>query len=361
MRLTSLVIPLMLTLALHETASADQTSETVPVAAAHGLDGMAPAGHWATRLTVLRNGYDQHFDNAHDKVDLDQANNAMLAGFGINAQVDSKITTEYTELMLGYGVTENLTLGAIIPYARTTNRVRLTDTAPGGVAILQGALAGLGYQPLQTTAIAGFGDPTLGALWRFDKGPHDSTVLGLGVRLGVAKADNPDNLADLPPGDGSNDLRLRLEHFRDLGKGFDLRLMAEYQRQFADHVTLRPGNPLTTPTKEVLKRDLGDYWEYDVELGKIFGDWRYSATWHRFQKAPDRYTSSIGTDTSFLSAGTNPLTDQLRLGITWSGIRAWQAGKLPMPLIVKLEMQDAVQGRNFVAVKDVYLRITSFF
>jgi hypothetical protein len=32
-----------------------------------------------------------------------------------------------------------------------------------------------------------------------------------------------------------------------------------------------------------------------------------------------------------------------------------------MPLIVKLEMQDAVRGRNFVDVRDVYLRITSFF
>ncbi len=110
--------------------------------------------------------------------------------------------------------------------------------------------------------------------------------------------------------------------------------------------------------------DLGgtrDYQEFDIELGKSLGDWRVSGTWHRYQEAPDRYTSRIGTDTGPLSAYTDTQADQLRIGVTWSGIRAWREGRLFMPLIVKLEMQDAVRGRNFVDVRDVYLRITSFF
>ena len=40
---------------------------------------------------------------------------------------------------------------------------------------------------------------------------------------------------------------------------------------------------------------------------------------------------------------------------------AAQAGRLPLPLIVKLEMQDTYGGRNFPKVRDVYLQVTSFF
>lgn len=332
-------------------------------AAAHGLDGMAPAGHWAARLTLLRNSYDHRYNDASKRVDMDADYNGQLATAGFNVDLDTRVVTEFTELLLGYGVTENLTVGAILPYARTRNNVRLRDTGPVNSAVLQGVLSGLGYAPLASTTVGGMADPTVGALWRFHKGPQDSAIAGFGVRFGVAKADDPHNLADVPPGDGSTDLRFRVEYFRDLGRGWDLRFLAEHQVQLPDEVRARPGNPLTTPAAatETLKRDLGDYQEFDLELGKAWGDWRASVTWHRYQEASDRYTSPIGTDTSFLNAHTRTVADQARYGITWSGIRAWQAGKLPLPLIVKLEVQDAVAGRNFVDVRDVYLRVTSFF
>lgn len=343
------------------------SAETVvlPAASNHGLDGMAPHGRWAARLTLLRNSYDHRYDDARKRVDLDTGYDGLdLATLGLAGQLnlDTDVVTEYTELMLGYGVTPDLTVGAIIPYASTTRRVRYSVDGGIGSAGLQAVLTGpLGYKPLGTSTTSGFGDPTLGALWRFHRGEHDSAIVGLGVRFGMAKEDDPDDLMDVPPGDGSTDLRARLEYFRDLGRDFDLRLLAEYQPQFADTVTMRAGNPLTTVTKERLRRDLGDYWEFDAELGKSFGDWRVAGTWHRYQEGPDRYSSSIGTDTSYLSANTDTLADQLRFSVTWSGIRAWRTGWLPMPLIVKLEMQDAVAGRNFVDVRDVYLRVTSFF
>jgi hypothetical protein len=345
-------------------AQADEPA-SLPAASLHALDAMAPAGRWAGRLTLLRNSYNQKYDNDGRRVDLDTGYDGLdLATLGLagTLNLDTDVVTEYGELMFGYGVTENLTVGAIIPFARTTNHVRMSVDGGIGTAGLQSVLTGpLGYDPLETTASSGLGDPTLGALWRFHKRENDSAILGFGVRFGVSPEDDPDNLVDVPPGDGSTDLRYRLEYFRDLGQGFDLRLLAEYQVQLADEVTLRPGNPLTTPVSERLDRNLGNYWEYDLELGKSVGDWRVSATWHRYQEEPDRYTSKIGADTSFLMANTDTLADQYRIGLTWSGIRAWQAGRLPLPLIVKLEVQDAWRGRNFVDVRDVYLRVTSFF
>ncbi|NTV94422.1 MAG: hypothetical protein HGA75_03285 [Thiobacillus sp.] len=337
----------------------------IPTASLHALDGMAPAGHWAARLTVLRNGYDRRYDDDGRRVDYDQGYDGLdLAALGLagTLNLDTKVVTEYGELMFGYGVTEDLTVGAIVPFARTRTKLRMSVDGGIGSDGLQAVLTGvLGYKPLRGTESSGLGDPTVGALWRFHKSDHDSAILGFGVRFGVSPADDPDDLADVPPGDGSTDLRYRLEYFRDLGAGFDLRLLAEYQVQLADEVTMRPGNPLTTATKERLERNLGNYWEWDMELGKSLGDWRISATWHRYQERPDRYTSKIGTDTGFLSANTDTLADQYRVGVTWSGVNAWRAGRMPLPLIVKLEMQDAFRGRNFVDVRDVYLRVTSFF
>lgn len=341
-------------------AHADPAPEALPAATLHALDGMAPARRWAARLTLLRNGYDHRFDDGKHRVDLDSDANAALAQFQFPVNLDTQVTTEFAELLFGYGVSENLTLGAIVPWARTSNRLRLAEAVPGGVAALQGTLASLGYRPLGSRAVAGFSDPTLGALWRFHKSERDSAVLGFGVRMGLARDDDPDDLADIPPGDGSTDLRFRLEYFRDLGGGWDLRLLAEHQVQTPDDVVMRPGGPFSF-AKEKLRRNLGDYQEFDIELGRSFGDWRVSGTWHRYQEAPDRYTSRIGSDTSLLSANTDTLADQMRFGVTWSGIRAWREGRLSMPLIVKLEMQDAVRGRNFVDVRDVYLRVTSFF
>lgn len=341
-------------------------AEPIPAATGFGLDGMAPGGHWAARLTVLRNGYDQRFDNRGRRVDLDRDYDGLdLArlnpGLSGTLRLDTRAVTEYTELMLGYGVTDDLTFGVIIPYTRTTTHVRFGVDGGIGTAGMQALLAGLGYRTPRTVSVAGFADPTVGALWRFHKSPVDSAILGFGVRFGIARADDPNNLFDIPPGDGSTDLRSRLEYFRDLGQGFDLHLLAEYQVQLPDHVRARPGNPLTSATVERLRRNLGDYWESDVEIGKRFGNWRLAATWHRYQEKPDRYRSPTGADTSALSAHTDTRADQLRLALSWSGIEAWQGGHLPMPLVVKLEVQDAVRGQNFVAVRDVYLRLTSAF
>ena len=335
---------------------APAAGQNIPTASNYALDGMAPAGRWAARLMLLRNSYDHRFDDAKNRVDMDTSANVQIQGLGFtDATVDTRVTTDMTELMLGYGVSENLTVGMILPYARTTSRVTVSGTQ---AAALQGSLSGLGYAPLQTTTASGLGDPTVGALWRFHKSARDSALLGVGIRFGSPVEDAPNNLADIPPGDGSTDLRLRGEYFRDLGNGWDLRLMGEYQRQLADSVIARP--TLLLPA-EKLDRDLGDFWETDIEIGKSFGNWRISGTWHRYKEAADRYTSRIGSDTSPLSSNTNTLADQLRLGLTWSGIQTWREGRLFMPLIIKLEVQDAVSGRNFVDVRDVYLRVTSFF
>ncbi len=388
-------------------------SET-PSVSTHALAFMAPVDRWAVRLELRRNGWDKQFNNRGDLEDMDAVfdqtvlNSSLLpalvvmgsgASLGTTA-FNTRIENSYSELAFAYGVSDDLTVGVLLPFAQTRSRVDFSVSggnvgfnsafdpsqaigpsnypfAPVGAGasqpvgtdgvqqILTDPAFGYGYKTIESTTTSGFSDPTLGLLWRFYKSRSDSFVLGFGVRFGTADGDDPDNLVDVPVGDGSTDLRAQLEYFRDLGNQFDLRLLLDRKVQTKDRVTMRipaPGQLLATAdSKEKIDRDLGDFWEYDVELGRSWGDWRTSLTWHRYVKAGDRYRSDIGTDTRALEANTRVFANQWRVGLSWSGIQAWQENKLPLPLIIKLEMQETYQGRNFMGVRDYYVRITSFF
>jgi hypothetical protein len=389
-------------------------ADELPASSGFALSAMAPLGRWATKFELRSNRYDQwynssgqleKFNAAYDNLNLDSSFFPALAAFppgsslgtsSLNSQADVKLV----QIVMGYGLTENVTLGFYVPFIKTRSRIDFTVSggnvgfntafntalpvsgsnfplapvgygavAPLGTAgvkqLLTDPAFGYGYAPIETSETSGFGDLTAGMLWRFVNDPQSSAVLGLGMRFGIANGDNPDSLVDIPVDDGSNDLRVRLEYFRDLGHEFDLRLLAENQTQLADHADMRvpqPGQLLASAnSKENLRRDLGDYREYDIELGRRWGNWRASATLHEYIKSGDRYRSDIGTDTRALEANTQIRADQWRAGISWSGINAWREGKSPIPAIVKLEMQETYAGYNFPKVRDVYVQLTTFF
>lgn len=379
---------------------------------------LAPASRWVTRLELRSSGYSKVYDGngnrqanavAFDRVDLNANIFPVLALLGPGAglgttRASSSLSAKVAQLTLGYGLTENLTAGIIVPWGSTTNTVDFSvaggntgfnvafnpalpispinfpfapvgggaiaplDTA-GMQTILTNPAFGLSYKPLQTSTTESFGDPTLGAMWRAWRGNvgrvASSAIIGGGIRFGVQAQNNPDDLADLPMDDGSTDLVLQLETYHALGELWDLRLLGKYTHQTEDNFIARvpqPGELLPgLASKETLKRDLGDYMEYDVELGRRFGDWRASSTWHRWDKSSDRYRSAIGTDTSMLEQNTATLADQWRVALSWSGINAWKNGGMPLPLIMKLETQKTYRGRNMTDVWDVYLQATMFF
>ena len=62
-----------------------------------------------------------------------------------------------------------------------------------------------------------------------------------------------------------------------------------------------------------------------------------------------------------LEANTRTWANQWRAAISWSGIAAWQVGDFPLPLVVRLETQRTYAGRNFINVKGIFVRVTSFF
>lgn len=387
--------------------------DKLPSAAAHGLSFLAPKGRWATRIEARTNGYDELYDNNGDKfpigrqlddVNLDSQVFPAIAAFGAGATLgktvmSSKVDTKFVELSFGYGLSDDLTLGLIVPFGEVKTKAKFSVSggnigfnptfdntqaiaatnfpfAPAGGVIapldtagVQGILGnpafGLGYKPIQNTSWSGLGDPTVGVLWRFHKTPTSEFVFGSGIRFGLSKDDDPNNLLDLQIGDGSNDIRTRLEYYKNLGEGFDLKLQFEYDIQLKDKVTKRvpQAGQLLAPSSslEVLNRNLGDYWEVDVGIGKTFGNWRVGTTYHRYQKRSDSYHSALGTNTDSLEANTDIFADQWQVSVSWSGIEVWKEKKIPLPLIVTLKMQDTFKAKNFPDVRDVYLQVTSFF
>jgi hypothetical protein len=388
-------------------------AENIPTASYFALDTMAPESSWAIRFEQRSSHFDARYDDrghlsplgsSFDNMNLNASMFPALAALGPGASLgttrfDHKTDNQISILTIGYGLTPNLTVGAIIPYGISQSRVNFAvdggnvgfnpafnasqpigagnfpfapaggGIAPMGTAGVQNILTnpafGYQYKALKDSRSEGFSDPTLGLLWRAVKSPAESLILGLGLRMGLAKKDDPDNLLDTPLGDGSTDIRSRAEYFYDLGANFDLRLLADYNWQFSDKARMRiPASSqglAMASSKQKLDRDLGDYYEADIELGYRWSNWRFATTWHRFQKQSDEYRSTLGTDTVALEAYTDRRADQYRVSATWSGVQAWQQGKLALPVILKLEFQDTYGGRNFVDVQDIYLQVITLF
>lgn len=387
--------------------------QNIPTASYFALDTMAPESSWAIRFEQRSSHFDERYDDrghlsplgsSFNNLNLDASMFPALAALGPGASLgttrfDHKTDNRISILTIGYGLTPDLTVGAIIPYGVTQSRVNFNvdggnvgfnpafnanqpigagnfpfAPAGGGIPamgaagvqnILTNPAFGYQYKALKDTRNEGFSDPTFGVLWRAMKSPGESLILGLGLRMGLAKKQDPDNLLDTPLGDGSTDIRTRAEYFYDLGANFDLRLLADYNWQFSDKARMRipatsQGLALAS-SKQKLERDLGDYYEADIELGYRWTNWRFATTWHRFEKKSDDYSSRFGTDTSALEVYTDRRADQYRISATWSGVQAWQQGKLPLPVIVKLEFQDTYGGRNFVGVQDIYLQVITLF
>ena len=335
-----------------------------------------------------------------DGATLNQEIFPQLALYGADAtlgetSLDMAIDSKYFELTAGYGVTDSLTVGVIIPYRDIRKTINFSvgggnlgvnfvfdksqpisasnlpylpvgnGITPISTAQMQGILASeYGYKPLETRNISGFADPTVGLLWSAYSNKNSSLLLSSGYRFGIQEGD-PDRLIDTTISSGSSAIRLQAEYLRDLTYGFDLYSRFEYGVELENSIKKRvpkQGEILATKkSTESLKRDLGDYRIYDIGVGKTRGNWRTGLNWYRAEKDSDSYSSSKGTDVTALETHTFGHVNQWKTSISWSGIEAWKKGILAFPLIVNLVYRDTYDGKNTPDYRDIYLQLTSFW
>lgn len=381
----------------------------------HFLSDMVPAGHWAARAEWRYGVSDDRYDERGERVplaadlngvDLNGAVVPLLAALGPGASLGStdltwKISGVRQRLTVGYGVSDDLTVGFILPYGTTHSHVdfamlggnlaanplfnptqpispansplvpvgMLGTTTPVGTAGVQDLLSnpiyGYEYDPVGSVTVSGILDPSVGLRWRFLRGERYSLILTPALRIGMTERNDPDNLFDARLEDGSTDVEMAVDYLRRLNGRFDTRINVKYTWQTPDQYTARAlaiGESLVPISRtEKLKRDLGDIAESTLELGYRIGAWRASAAVELSYQGATDYSSPRGQTVSGLEHNTDRFANNAYLGLAWSGVNAWRENRLPLPLFVSLAYRGTYRGENVVNSDNLYLTVTGIF
>ena len=379
------------------------------------LGDMLPSGHWGARYDLRYQRADRQFNADRQRqeiaadsnhIPLDATAVPQLAALGPGATLgttalDVRVEGQRHRLTLAYAANNDLSIGVGVPYGDMRTKANFAviggnlafnpsfnpqqpvspsnpplvpvgtfgTSQPVGTEgvqqILTSAVYGYNYQRLASTEASGLLDPTLGARWRFWTNDRAAATFTPGLRLGMTKQDDPDNLFDAPMDDGSTDLLLGLAYMQRLGTAYDLRGTLNYTYQTADHVTARArsSSEILAPAsrKERMRRDLGDILEASMEGGRRFGDWRGYTSAEFFRKKRDSYVSPSGQDVGGLEQYTQQSFYALRLGMDWNGVRAFRSGELPLPLLISLDYRRIVRASNTIDMGEVLLAFTGVF
>jgi hypothetical protein len=342
---------------------------------------MLPAGRQAIRAEVRYGVATERFNDSGNREKLFSGFNGLPINYVINpvslglpaatnfgtTQMSSRASGERLRFTYGYGINDDLTAGAVFGWSHLSNKVDYAVVGaniPNATQAVQTALSSLyGYKPVASTSTDSPIDANFGMRWRFAKGENWSTVLTPVLRLGLAKPDDPDNLVDLQLEDGSNDLQLALEHFRQWPGGWELWSGVQYTHSLPDHIRARPfaaGALSLVPqaNTENLRRQLGDAWAVDFQGGRRIGNWYWFSRLQYSGNSATDYSSARGQDVSGLEAGTAGFTLKGWLGVSWSGIRGYLAEHHGLPAIVTLQYETLLDGRNAVKTDNLHLSLT---
>lgn len=387
------------------------SAEEISTERQYALSTLAPKGKFVLRVEGKTRTTQYAYNNSGDRtrlgsdlngVNLDANVFSALVAFGAGASLGTtassmEFDSQRGEISFGYGITNDLTVGVILPFGTVKSNVDFAvsgatlgknpnynpalapsatnlpylpismGVTPFSTADVQELLASptYGYKAIASTRTTGLADPTVGLLYQALKSKDSSLILATGVDIGVAKEDDPDNLVDVPINNGNSALRFRAEYYKALANNWDYFFKAEYGIEFEDSVTKRvpKAGELLAPksSTEKVKRDLGDYRSYEFSLGKSVENWRYAGRLYRLEKDADNYTSDIGTNVSALEANTAGYANQWEAEVSWSGVDAWAKGNLFMPLIVSVAYKDTFSGKNGLDWNELYFRATTFF
>lgn len=378
----------------------------------YSTEFLAPKDVWAVNLNFSRGSVSSRYDGDGDQqslssglsTTLDSSFDPSLAAFGPGASLGDvtgslRYETKFLEITAGYGLTDDFSVGVRLPVGESCSKASL-QVANANLGVNPAfdpsqpvALPNVPYLPATTPGITPFSSmdlsnflksgsysysdvnshcesglmgPVFGASWRVYQGEYDSLIFLPGVRLGrlTDKAD-ADVLFQPIIDDGSNDIILRMDYYRDLQHALDLTVQLEYNIQLDDKKTRRiPSSALPLATvKERLERDLGDFVILDVELGYRFWNdqLRVFTAYYQKSKDGDSYSSSQGTNTQFLEQGTTFRDQEIRTGIYFDGVPAWRAGKLPFPLRLELNYWESFGGKNALKYHFTELHATFAF
>jgi hypothetical protein len=293
-----------------------------------------------------------------------------------------------------YGVTDNLTIGANIPYAWQRNDVNASvdnSTAtlgfnpfvPGGVAPvgfncggacpptpppttedIQNVLVNqFGFKRLESWSHSGWGDIEVGGKYQYFRSEKYRLALTAGVRLPTTKQDDPDNLADNTIGYGG-EYALLLRLHQDLihqKPGIESQLGVPEAGDFFVNTTFRYDyfipdkemlrvcsvhNPICADKDEV-DRKIGDIVE--AEISGSFGIYKglYLTPLYKYgHKFKDAYKGNQPLPYGDLAIETDYNEHILRVGLTYSTLPLFLENQFFAPLYATIFYRERFAGDN---------------
>jgi hypothetical protein len=254
----------------------------------------------------------------------------------------------------------------------------ITSNGPAGATIagsadllriLTDSIFGLRALPLRTRTQTSIGDIEVGAKLQLVNTVRRDTLqrsgsgvraaVGAVFRLGTGRADDPDDFADIPSGDGQNDVEVRTYWDVLLGSRFGLGLVGRYVWQLPDREVARitgPHQPFAAYwRRQEVARDLGDVIDAEVTPRVALGDFfSFMAQYRVRRKGEDRHTGlfnltdelglPVVLDASILDLETEQREDRVSIGLGYSTLASAARRRSRIPLEVFLQYGESIRG-----------------
>jgi hypothetical protein len=254
----------------------------------------------------------------------------------------------------------------------------ITSSGPAGATIagytdmlriLTDSTFGLRAQPLVTRTRSTIGDIEVGAklqlvntvrrdtLQRYGAGVR--AAVGAVFRLGTGRADDPDDLADIPSGDGQNDVEAHTYWDFLIGSHFAVGVIGRYVWQLPDREIARitpPHQPFAAYwRRHEVERDLGDVIDAEITpriaIGSFFS---LMAQYRVRRKAEDRHTGRfdvsndlgepVTLDASILDLETEQREDRVSIGLGYSTLASVARRRARIPLDIFMHYGESIRG-----------------
>ena len=308
--------------------------------------------------------------------------------------VDFTLKYRWFEFAFNYGITDKLSVGVLVPYRYSKievkskldtssanvgkNPIYETPQDPTGSPVIPLAVGGVpltkrdvidllgkgldvngngtidvpgfGYKEFGTWSGSMLGDIEFGAKYQLvNKDPFRLACTG-GIRFPTGEEDDPDDLLDIPAGEGQTDLFFRV--FADyLGfKNILINTTFRYDVQLSDEQKVRVPDDVNQPltrNKETVDRNLGDVFEFELWgnysfTKEISAGLKYTLT----VKEKDRIDGNKGYNYKSLEDETDFAGHMAFVTLGYSTIQKYLEKKFPVPFYVNLEYRNRFAGKN---------------
>lgn len=337
------------------------------------------------------------------------------AGFGLptgsatlgNSDVNIDFDIDEFELTYGYGVTNRVTVGVKVPYFWLQSNVDAsvdssnatvglnplfgTGADPFGVPIVPTALggtpvttediqqilgpglsingtpavSGFGFERFESWSDNGLGDVEVQARYQYFRNEKWRIAFTGGVRFPTGNVDDPDNLVDLPFGEGAYALLFRFnQDFIGLKKWlfnftfkYDLYLPTTEEKRVPDDVN----QPLTTNEERVDIKP-GNIFEVDLKAAYSFTQTMSAFLRYRYrERGKSDVDGNMGFNYASLEAESDFEDQQVYIGFVYSTLAKYMQTKKGIPFSVNIQYRDRIGGENVLDSQFIRVELNLFF